>query len=80
MAHFRVVVQGSRGSESRLAGKAGCYATAQSWQGAITVRLFCDENGIDQATVEMHRHNGSGTEKILYDGPVGEFKPRRSKK
>lgn len=77
MAHFRVVVQGSRGEASRLAGKSGCHATAQSWQGAITVTLRCREDGVDYAIVEMHRHNGTGAEKILYDGPVGEFKPRK---
>lgn len=83
MARMYGSVQGSRGSVHRLGGQS-MRTLAASWQGAVTVRLYVKTTGkgktlvqTDMALVCLGTWNGQGTEKVLYHGPVGEFKPTR---
>lgn len=70
MAHFYGTIQGSRGQASRLGGKAsGLSTVAASWQGAVAVKLY-EKDGTDFARVYLTTHNGAGTNRTLYDGPV----------
>lgn len=79
MAHFRGTLQGSRGEASRLGGKdGGLHTTAASWEGGVSVRLF-HKDGQDWANVQLVKHNGAGTEKILYFGPVSGKRKRKQR-
>jgi hypothetical protein len=72
MAHFRGTIKGVRGEASRLGTKAsGLTANIASWQGAVDVRLWHDEEtGQDMAEVSLSLHHGVGTNRVLYSGPV----------
>ncbi len=70
MAHFRGILQGNRGETSRLGSKAsGLTTIAQSWQGAVRVRLY-EVDGVDMAHVQLETHYGAGSSRTLYQGPV----------
>lgn len=79
MAHFRGIIQGTRGEASRLGSKnSGLNVAACSWQGSVVVTLDYDETtGKDVATVALQPHHGAGVAKVLYRGPVGSFNPER---
>lgn len=78
MAHFRGTIQGFRGEASRLGSKdSGLQVTAASWQGAVSVDLFAEANGVDIARVQLYPHHGHGTSRILYEGPVSGAKSRK---
>lgn len=72
MAHFRSTIKGHRGEASRLGTKtSGMDATVASWQGAVSVRLWHDEEtGQDMAEVALATHHGAGVNRVLYRGPV----------
>lgn len=72
MAHFYGTLQGNRGEASRLGSKsAGLRTYAASWQGAVSVCLYYDEEtGVDMARVSLTKHRGAGEEVDLYHGPV----------
>ncbi len=64
-------MDGGRGEVSRLGHKpAGLEVCAQSWSGAVRVRLYVNEEDVDCALVELTTHHGKGTRATLYDGPV----------
>jgi hypothetical protein len=76
MAHFRGIIQGGRGSVSRL-GHSFFHAHIASWEGAISVRLYIIRTGTgkamterDFAEVRIVPHYGAGTSHLLYDGPI----------
>lgn len=70
MAHFYGTLQGARGETSRLGGKAsGIQARVASWAGAVNVQLY-DHQGEDWATVDLVPHQGKGSYRKLYEGPV----------
>lgn len=70
MAHFYGTIQGARGEASRLGSAgSGLRAYAASWQGAVSVTLTV-QDGVDWALVELTKHHGSGSRRIIYDGPV----------
>lgn len=70
MAHFYGTVQGNRGQASRLGSKdSGLDIRACSWEGAISVCLFV-KDGVDWAHVSFREHNGRGSNRMIYDGPV----------
>jgi hypothetical protein len=70
MAHFLGALRGARGPASRLGTKSsGLTVTAASWQGAVETDLY-ERDGIDFARVALKPWHGSGTSKVLYDGPV----------
>lgn len=72
MAHFYGSVQGSRGQAHRAGGRAsGLNVTAASWEGAVQVRLFFnEETNSDWCVVSLGRWHGRGSERVLYRGPV----------
>src|SRR3989442_13191521 len=72
MAHFLAAIQGHRGEASRLGTKkSGLDATAASWQGSVSVRLWHDaKTGRDMARVSLEPWHGSGVSRGLYYGPV----------
>lgn len=78
MAHFRGLIVGSRGQGSRLGGKkSGMHVEAQSWQGRVLVTLS-NVGGVDYARISLAPHNGAGTSRLLYYGPVsGELDESR---
>lgn len=71
MAHFYGAVTGKARTEAtRLGSKAsGLRAVAASWEGSVVTRLY-ERDGIDWAEVYLSPWHGSGTSKLLYDGPV----------
>ena len=70
MAHFRGTIAGGRGEASRLGHRnTGLTTRAASWSGAVEVRLY-HSNGVDMAQVMLTQHNGAGSFRTLYDGPV----------
>lgn len=72
MAHFYGTLQGQRGQATRCGSKAGGLTTvAASWQGAVEVTLYLDEEtGSDMARVEFRQWHGQGTSGLIYDGPI----------
>jgi hypothetical protein len=71
MAHFYGTIKGGRGEASRLGHKAsGLQVKAASWQGAVAVYLYVGTDGVDCARVCLTTHNGAGTQRELYNGPV----------
>ena len=74
MAHFRGEVDGARSTASRLGHKnTGLSTTAQTWSGAIRVRVWWDESArVDRFEVDQIAHHGSGIEQRLASGIVGE--------
>ncbi len=72
MAHFFAAIQGHRGEASRLGTKrSGLDATAASWQGSVSVRLWHDaKTGRDMARVSLEPWHGAGVSRSLYYGPV----------
>lgn len=71
MAQYLGQVQGQRGQATRLgSAKSGLDVTAASWQGAVAVRLY-EKDGVDMARVMLTTWHGAGTNRVLYDGPVG---------
>ena len=81
MAHFRGEVDGARSTASRLGHKnTGLSTTAQTWSGAIRVRVWWDESArVDRFEVDQIAYHGSGIEQRhlhrhqrLASGIVGE--------
>lgn len=71
MAHFYGTVQGNRGKTSRLgSARSGLSATAASWNGACTARVYVNDAGVDCVNVSLVKWRGSGIERVLYDGPI----------
>jgi len=81
MSHFYGTVQGNRGEASKCGSKAsGIRTYAASWKGAITCWTYIDkETGNDYVRVEMTTWQGAGNYALLYDGPIGEYKPEVQK-
>lgn len=70
MAHFYGTLHGARGPASRLGHKSsGLETVAASYQGAVKVRLY-GRDGTDMAEVRLTPWQGSGSSRVLYDGPV----------
>jgi ribosomal protein L35AE/L33A len=70
MARFRGTVSAGRGVASRLGhAKQGLTTEAQSYSGKVVVHLY-DHNGEDYARIRLEPHKGTGTVRVLYDGPV----------
>lgn len=59
---------------SRLGGRAsGLHANLASWEGAVDVELY-EHDGKDYVRVSLNRHHGHGTDALIYQGPIGEYK------
>lgn len=77
MAEFLGTIQGNRGEVSRTGSKrSGITANIGSWSGGVYVRLWENERtGTTWCRVTLQKWHGSGTEKMLYEGPVSEYLP-----
>ncbi len=70
MAHFYGLLKGRRGEATRCGTKAsGMSVTAASWEGAVKTTLFI-RDGVDYAEVALVPWQGTGTDRVLYCGPV----------
>lgn len=75
MAHFYGTLTGNRGEATRCGTRESGMATSTaSWSGAIRVCAWSDPTG-DMVIVEMVPWRGHGESKILYRGPIGEYRP-----
>ncbi len=74
MSHFYGTLKGTRGEVTRCGAKAsGVRVTAASWSGAVTVRLWYDEDtGRDMFSVEQTSWLGVGDNREVARGYVGE--------
>ena len=72
MSHFYGAIQGNRGKATRCGTRgSGIHTVTASWNGAVGVRLWHDEEtGQDMARVYLMRWGGRGTDRLLYEGPV----------
>lgn len=72
MAHFYGIVRGAAKSEATRRGtpNSGIGTTAASWNGAVSVELYVDEEGNDCACVSLEPWHGKGVSRTLYRGPV----------
>ena len=78
MAHFRGIIQGSRGEASRLGGKnSGIKAVLSSWDNHIHVYLY-DKDGMDFARIYF-RDAKTGAGQDIYDGPVPKPEKKTAK-
>ena len=74
MSHFYGALQGGRGQATRCGHKSsGINTVAASWDGSVSVNIE-HVNGEDVATVSLAPWHGNGVSKVLYRGPVGEYK------
>jgi hypothetical protein len=73
MSRFYGTLQGSRGQATRCGHKtSGMEVYGASYEGAVRTYLYYDEEtDTDMARVELTTWQGSGTNRVLYDGPVG---------
>lgn len=86
MAAYYTSIRGSRGDVHRLGGAAGgVCATVAGWSGGCTTRLR-DVDGVSWLTVTLHRWDGQGIDRTIYDGPVNaagkpatSIKPKKAK-
>jgi hypothetical protein len=75
VAHFYGTARGNRSTATRCGTKtSGMETYAASWQGAVRTILYT-RDGVDYAHVKLTDWYGTGTNRTLYDGPVGEYKP-----
>lgn len=75
MAHFYGTIRGGRGEASRLGHKStGLRTVAASHAGACEVSLDV-RGGIDWLQVRLMPWQGAGVHAVIYDGPLGEYKP-----
>jgi hypothetical protein len=75
VSHFYGTCQGGRSIATRCGHKTtGIVTNAASWSGAVTVNIE-HVDGEDIATVCLAPWSGNGVHKLLYRGPVGEYKP-----
>jgi len=72
MAHFYGTVRGQAiNGVSRIGSKkSGLETTAASWQGSVEVILY-ERDGEDWTRVYLRPWHGHGSNKQLYNGPIG---------
>lgn len=80
MSHFYGTLDGNSGEATRCGTKAsGLLTYCASWNGAIRCYAYVarDKTGaeIDFVRVSMSTWNGAGENVLLYDGPIGKFRP-----
>lgn len=73
MSHFYGVLNGQRGEATRCGSKAsGLTVTAASWNGAIAVHLYVDDDGNDCFEVREKAWRGHGIERVISTGLIGK--------
>ena len=73
MAQFYGTIQGQSKTQATRRGskKSGLTTHAASWQGAVRVSLFTDEEtGNDWCEVSLVPWHSRGVNRLLYRGPV----------
>ena len=71
MSRFYGVVQGNRGDAHRTGStESGIDATAASWAGAVTAKVYVGEGDEDWVDVRFCKWSGCGSDLSLYEGPV----------
>jgi len=77
MSHFYGTLQGSKGQTTRQGTKkSGIESRTASWQGAVRVSAFHDEEtGEDWVEVRLEQWQSVGQlpSKLLYRGPIGRY-------
>lgn len=72
MSHFYSVIHGTGGPVTRCGDKrSGVVATAASWAGAVSVKMYVDQNGVDCFIVTQDRWQGVGVSREIVRGIVG---------
>jgi hypothetical protein len=70
MARFYGSLQGNRGEATRMGtARSGLSTYTAGWDGAVRV-VIEDRDGVDYVTVQLTKWQGSGTYRLLYEGPV----------
>lgn len=73
MSEFYGSLQGSRGCATRCGTKSsGICATAQSWEGSVTVDLYKDDNGDNVVSIRTREGSGHGGRTLFY-GPLAKI-------
>jgi hypothetical protein len=62
----------ARRTDATSRGHNGIVTQAASWDGAVEVRLFLDEEGKTRFRVYQTKWEGHGVEKPIAEGVVGE--------
>lgn len=77
MSAFYGTIQGNRGEATRCGSKnSGMETYCASWSGAVRSFAYVGEDGTDMVRVELTPWRGSGVRHTLYEGPIGEYKPK----
>ncbi len=72
MSHFYSVIRGQAGAATRCGSKgSGLRTVAASWAGAVSVRMYVDQNGLDCFIVTQNRWEGVGVSREIARGIVG---------
>ncbi len=72
MSHFYGTLSGQAGAATRCGSRqSGLVVVAASWQGCITVRLWCDAEGRDHFQVNQERWRGAGLQEFIEAGHLG---------
>lgn len=73
MADFYGILEGNRGQVTRCGTSgSGVHATLASWDGALSVTLYKDENGRARFKMWQSRWEGAGVDEEICGGVVGE--------
>jgi hypothetical protein len=73
MSHFYGTLQGNRGEVTRTGSKnSGITAYSASWNGAIRVCVYADEEGNDCYRVDQTTWHGHGISEPIAEGKIGE--------
>lgn len=73
MAEFYGILRGSRGQATRCGTTgSGIHATLASWDGALTLTLYHDEDGRPRFSVRQIEWEGAGIEEEICRGVVGK--------
>ena len=72
MSHFYSVIHGQGGPATRCGNKSsGVVATAASWRGAVSVRMYVGDDGVDRFVVTQEYWRGAGVSREIARGIVG---------
>ncbi len=69
MARFRGTLESERGKIDTRLGHGHIHVEAQSYSGKVTTHLYV-QGDEDWVRIEFEKHEGNGTNMILYNGPV----------
>lgn len=81
MSHFYGTLEGNRGTASRCGSKkSGMATTCAAKEGRVTCHAYHNyETNSDWVTVELDIWQDYSGSIVLYNGPIGEYKPKENK-